>query len=201
MATLQIETDVTPTATEYKVVIPGLRDDNDVAPPRAILRRSNKYVIKTTATHEESDTGGYTGEREAEFKLDGLMDARLVRLDPETGTRKFNILQRWEGIVVERNEAEIVAILENLVDSESQTEIVTIPIEEIPPSDRGLLNKGGVFYWHIGYHTSSGGTLCRVSEIRARRTPIWTEQILEQVKIDARELFVQVLGNDHETTE
>ena len=103
--------------------------------------------------------------------------------------RRFNILRQWEGVVTSVSNENITATLEDLTDDEAAPETVSLPLAEIPPSDRELLQPGCVFYWHIGYDTSEGGQLRRVSEIRVSRTPEWSSHQLARVQSRASEQF------------
>lgn len=116
--------------------------------------------------------------------------APLIRLPAGTLPKKrVQVLQQWEGIVTAVAVDAFFADLQDVGDSSQPLEVVEIPIEEVPEDDRSLLVEGAVFYWSIGYETSPGGTLRRVSEIRMRRTPRWTKRAIQQVKKRAEELF------------
>jgi hypothetical protein len=62
-------------------------------------------------------------------------------------------------------------------------------MQEFALSDRPLLEPGSVFYWSIGHETTAGGQLCRVSEIRVRRTPVWSQQAIERVRLLGKQLY------------
>jgi hypothetical protein len=80
-----------------------------------------------------------------------------------------------------------IAVLEDLT-SEGENEEAEIPIEEVPASDRGLLEPGAMFYWCIGYLDRVGGQRMRASEIRFRRLPAWSERELSRARKEAEEL-------------
>jgi len=83
-----------------------------------------------------------------------------------------------------------------LVDLTGDTpdEEVEIPREEVSASDCALLREGAVFYWTIGYSDSVKGQRRRVSEIRFRRLPAWTEEDIQRAEREAEE-FGFVLGS------
>lgn len=89
--------------------------------------------------------------------------------------RPFQILQQWEGIVREVTSDSVWAELIDLTDQARPDEEVELPLEEIPRSDWPILKPGSVFYWAIGREWSPGGQMRRVSEIRMRRMPQWTQ--------------------------
>ncbi|MFG0334252.1 MAG: hypothetical protein ACF8TS_12880 [Maioricimonas sp. JB049] len=99
------------------------------------------------------------------------------------------MLQQWEGVVDELTCDSFFAQLHDLGSEPSGVEIVEIPLVEVPPDDRPLVVEGALFYLSIGYETSVGGQLRRVSEIRFRRTPRWTKRALEKAKLRAEKLF------------
>ena len=114
----------------------------------------------------------------------------LIRLPAGTLPReKIRVLQKWEGVVTEITEDSVFADLQDLSELSLPIEVVEIPIEEISEDDRHLLIEGAVFYWSIGYETSAGGQLRRMSEIRLRRTPRWTKRAIQQIRKRAEELF------------
>ena len=114
----------------------------------------------------------------------------LIRLPAGTLPKEHvQLLQQWEGVITEVKSDSFFADLQDLADANQPIEVVEIPIEEIPNDDMALLVEGAIFYWSIGYETSAGGQLRRVSEIRMRRAPRWTKRGIQQVKKRAEELF------------
>jgi len=114
----------------------------------------------------------------------------LIRLPPGTLPKeRLRVLQQWEGVVTDVTKDSFFAEIQDLSDSSMPLELVEIPIAEISEDDRSLLGEGAVFYWCIGYETSQGGQLRRMSEIRMRRRPRWTRRTLQQASRRAEELF------------
>ena len=114
----------------------------------------------------------------------------LIRLPAGTLPKKrVQVLKQWEGVVTDVTSDSFFADLQDLGDSSLPLEVVEIPIAEVSEDDRPLLSEGAIFYWSLGYETSPGGQLRRMSEIRLRRTPRWTKRTLENVKQRAEELF------------
>jgi hypothetical protein len=124
----------------------------------------------------------------------------FVEFPPCQAPRMFTILQQWEGVVSEVTEDSVWAELLDLTDRSKALEIVELPLDEIAESDRPLLKPGCVFYWCIGYENPSG-TRRRVSEIRVRRTPEWSDHSIDSVRSKARELLRRLDedGKNHTT--
>jgi len=125
----------------------------------------------------------------------------LVRILPgRAPRRRFEILQQWEGVVSEVAGDAVWANLLDLTDPSKPAEIVELPLAEIAEADRPLALPGSVFYWSIGYERSQGGQISRVSEIRMRRTPEWSQHVIESVKRKASELLDQLSSHgEHES--
>jgi hypothetical protein len=79
---------------------------------------------------------------------------------------------------------EFSARLKDRTNAEAADEFVTLSLDEVPESDRALVQPGAVFYWFIGYDVSRFGQLTRTSRIRFRRLPAWTPA--ERRKIEER---------------
>ena len=119
-----------------------------------------------------------------------LVAPPLIRLPPGTLPKeRVRVLQQWEGVVTDTTDDSFFAELQDLGKPLVPLEIVEVAIDEVPEDDRSLLVEGAVFYWSIGYETSPGGQLKRMSEVRLRRTPRWTKRSLQQAKKQAEEMF------------
>jgi hypothetical protein len=99
---------------------------------------------------------------------------------------RFEVLQKWEGVVLEVLSDSFTARLSDLT-RQGPDEDAEFALEEIDIGDRDLLRPGAVFYWNIGYSDSLTGR-ARVSIIRFRRLPIWRRDELEKAKRDAERL-------------
>lgn len=122
--------------------------------------------------------------------------APLIRLAPlRAPRRRFDIVLQWEGVVREIEGDSVRAELLDLTDPSAAMEIMEIPLAEIPVGDQPLLKEGSVFYWSIGYETSPGGQIRRVSEIRVRRTPRWSQHTINAIRAKAASLFGEYSGN------
>jgi|SRR6185437_503557 len=99
---------------------------------------------------------------------------------------RFEVLQKWEGIVLDVLRDSFTARLIDLT-LEGADEEAEFSLDEIDEDDKGLLKPGAVFYWNIGYSDSPSGR-ARVSIIRFRRLPVWRSEELERAKLDAERL-------------
>jgi hypothetical protein len=122
----------------------------------------------------------------------------LVRLnsDSSRSSRRFQLLQQFEGVVTEVGGREFSADLRNLTDSKAEIQIAEFDFLELAASDRPLVVPGAVFYWVIGYDITAGGTVRRMSEIRLKRSPTWSTGKLASVKARAAERFQKMMNFD-----
>lgn len=100
--------------------------------------------------------------------------------------RHFELVQRWEGFVLEVKENSFIARLIDLTE-EGPEEEAEFPLEEIYKDDRKLITPGAVFYWNIGYLDSSSGRT-RASIVRFRRLPAWTVGEIKEAKREAQRI-------------
>lgn len=119
----------------------------------------------------------------------------VIRIRSDVAPRRFEILQQWEGTITNVEQDAFWADLHDVTTPSNPTEIVELPIDEIAISDRPLLRPGSVFYWSVGYETSPGGQIRRVSEIRLRRTPVWSQRALDHARAIGGELFERFCGD------
>ncbi|MEN8180191.1 MAG: hypothetical protein ABFS39_16445 [Pseudomonadota bacterium] len=111
---------------------------------------------------------------------------------PEKKRAVFQVLQEWEGHVIEVCDDHFSAELVDITADESVAmEEADFSIDEVSGSDTPLVKPGGVFRWSIGYLRSPGGTKKRVSQIVFRRLPLWTKKDLQQ----AESLAVKISGS------
>jgi hypothetical protein len=141
----------------------------------------NGFAKAETAFAENSISRPARTKKSLPFK-------RAVRLKPATlSDDRFQVLQKWEGTVLEMDAAALFARLKDLTHDNPDEE-VEIEFEEILPDDLPLVQPGASFYWSIGYLHKSHGQRIRASEIRFRRIPGWTDdEILNaenQVAVD-----------------
>lgn len=131
--------------------------------------------------------------------VDDASTERPQHIDPEpkpvlrfpvlpTPRSRFKVLQKWEGTVKEISERECISVIRNLTTPENPDEEMAFSFEEIPQSDGDLVAPGAIFYWYIGYEDRIDGQRNRVSSIRFRRLPVWTEKELTEARHKAETL-------------
>lgn len=98
-----------------------------------------------------------------------------------------DIKQKWNGVVIDCNDHELTARLEDLTDPKNPDEIVVLSIEEIDKGDQTLIQNGAVFLWQIGYRQGSKYPRERFSKISFRRLPKWTEEDIQDAEKLAKE--------------
>jgi|ERR1043166_3552315 hypothetical protein len=108
-----------------------------------------------------------------------------VRIHPPRS--KFLPLQKWEGTVLKIRKDSFICRLTDL-NRKGLHEEAEIPIEEVPTTDRPLIELGAVFYWNIGYLDNEVGQRIRASIIRFRRLPVWTKSEIDKAKLEATRL-------------
>ena len=98
----------------------------------------------------------------------------------------FVSLQKWEGAVLSVTKDAFSARLVDQTNPNPEEE-AEFSIDELDPDDLELLEPGAIFYWNIGYLDKKSGRI-RISDIRFRRLPAWTERDLKEAEIAAEEL-------------
>lgn len=100
----------------------------------------------------------------------------------------LEVLQEWEGYVVDIGKTDFVARLIDLTaGSEHEDEEATIPLAEISDDDLARMREGSIFRWVIGYERSVTGTKKRVSQIVFRDLPVITAADLREAEAWAEE--------------
>ncbi len=121
---------------------------------------------------------------------------RPPRAEPTASVR---VLHAWKGRVVLCEATQFVAILHDQVDMSRPDEQVTIGVNEVDPSDQGLLKEGATFYWSF-FEEVRLGTRRVATDLRFRRLPVWTRTEIDEVKRRAVER-ARRFGIDIDTAE
>ena len=169
----------------------SLRFREDDGRADAILPSSPVQPQPTeTPKTRSQDTLSMSSDSKEHLRKTQLAAGPLIRLvRGHAPHRRFQVLQHWEGVVIAVEDDMIRAELIDLGDRRQPVETVGVPIAEVPAPDRPLLSPGRVFYWSIGFEHSAGGQLRRVSEIRFRRTPEWSQHKIELIEAAASRLI------------
>jgi hypothetical protein len=83
---------------------------------------------------------------------------------------KFQVLQKWEGIVEEVKKDHILVKLIDLTNGGTDEEAL-LDYEDISADDLALVKEGAMFYWSIGYETQLDRQVKKSSFIKFRRLP------------------------------
>jgi hypothetical protein len=129
----------------------------------------------------------------------GLLDVptsvptRLERLRPvfqrwPVPREFFVALQRWEGYVESVAEETFLARLVDLA-GQLPEEVAEFFLSDVSDGDRGLLQPGAVFYWSVGYRLSSTRRRSKVSLLRFRRLPRWSDRDIERVRVETERML------------
>jgi hypothetical protein len=94
---------------------------------------------------------------------------------------RFDVLQKWEGVVTETNGNTFQARLIDLV-GERPDQVAEVLLNEVSPRDRKRVSRGAVFYWYIGYRDEPNGDRERTSRIRFRRLPALAPSEIESAE-------------------
>jgi hypothetical protein len=156
-------------------------------------------VVRSHRPFDESDSMPATSSRSTERQVaPAQQPVTLTRLRNSTplDPRRIQILRQWEGIVDGVRRGEFTANLNSLTNPRGSALTGEISFDEVSDADRALIEPGAVFYWVIGYDKSPGGQVTRVSEIRFRRSPEWTDRKLKKVQSEGEEWFRQVVSDE-----
>lgn len=100
--------------------------------------------------------------------------------------KPFNVIQKWEGKVLEVGEETFTAELIPLKGEEGELIAEIYIDEQIDEDDLSLLRPGSIFYWTIGYKKDP--YTMTISLIRFRRIPPITKGQLLKANIQASKL-------------
>lgn len=105
-------------------------------------------------------------------------------IDPPSRRGRFEVIQKWEGHVLEiDNEVFLARLIP--ISGQGGIQEAEMYLTEIAAEDKDLLEPGAVFYWSIGYYIRPSGNWQKASVIRFRRLPVWTEYQLQKAEREA----------------
>jgi hypothetical protein len=126
-----------------------------------------------------------------------LLSATGGNVSPEAATRevgaqrtvpaRFDVLQKWEGVVTAVNSETFRARLVDLTGAQPDQE-AEVFLNEVSPRDRRRVVQDAIFYWYIGYRDESNGDRERASRIRFRRLPPLTDSEVDAARRAAEAL-------------
>jgi hypothetical protein len=158
--------------------------DPDAVPDAVRIRLETGDSVTTTPLETQPSTAKHNGTATSEK----LADPPTIWLrTPKPTPEYLLVLQKWEGTVLSRGRDSFQARLtnKNQVCPDEEAEIL---LDEVSEDDLPLVTPGAVFYWSIGYHVGTNKQKKRVSIIRFRRLPSWTEKELQQANEQADRL-------------
>ena len=183
-------------ATEY---VPGAAR-NDGMPSQRVA-----YAEAVRAIQAPSPTAPKDSQWEEEGPLEGAPNRDpdqipiapvVVFPKPIFSASRSELLQQWEGTVVEVDSGWMKVTLDSLTEHESTEEQATIELDEVPDADRSLVEVGAVFYWSIGYRVEPHGQKTLTSNIRFRRLPAWTSTEIQRAKSFAAKFDILFENDD-----
>jgi hypothetical protein len=110
------------------------------------------------------------------------------------------VLQQFEGVVTEVGPDSVSAEIYDLTDTARPVEVIELPISEVPLGDRAYFKPGGAFYWSVGRETTAGGQIRRVSEIRLRRSHMWSQRAVNALQAKGEQLLNRFSNHGSEST-
>lgn len=105
--------------------------------------------------------------------------------------RPLELLREFEGTVQEVDATSFRAVFRDITDPSRPEEEGTIERSDVDDGDQSLIEPGAVFHWVISYELRPSKK--RVSEIRFRRMPNWSEPDLRRARERASRL-AEVFG-------
>jgi hypothetical protein len=163
----------------------NIRDADFILPTPPVPEKLQSLSSGSTAQTPKKETNTLSPD-DLRIKV-----APLIKLSGHEGpVRRFKVLQQFEGKVTELYEVSgtFRADLIDLTDSAKERESAEFSLDEIHPADRSLVTPGSVFYWIMGFETTPSDYK-RVSEIRLRRSPPWSEYEIEAITREGHELY------------
>lgn len=145
--------------------------------------------VKTCTTLDYASPQAPTAQRRVDLHKDW---APILVPPLRRSTERFRLLQLWVGVVQEVADDGLVVTLFDQTNRQYPEEDVTISLSEIPEQDHPLLKPGAILYWSIGYREDQGQPRERVSCVRARRLPVWSETDLERGRANAQKVIADL---------
>lgn len=160
-------------------------------------KSSEKIRLTNGKTISEKDTDLLESANEKENLVSNVLNeysSRRFWYKKEVSVyENFISLQRWEGHVIKITRSSFWARLFNFSDS-GIVEEAKFSKEEIDKQDEDLLDIGSIFTWNIGYLDRPSGR-SRISIIRFRRLPTWSQCELAKAKSEAAQ-FIELFKNE-----
>lgn len=118
----------------------------------------------------------------------------VVRIPPaprsrETGSERFTLLQKWDGVVLDTDAETFTA---RLLDSHGElpSQQATFSRSELSPEEESQIAVGASFVWTIGYRHNPSRE--RISYLYFRRLPPWSEDELKSARDRAEKVSTAI---------
>ncbi len=151
-----------------------------------LFDRADNLAHLQNGKHDAMRNGFLAPSETSSDEREQADDLSVNQNHPKKPGKRFRIIQKWEGTVIEVTNDTIVVELKTISGEEGDL-IAEIFMEEVDRDDRTLVIPGAVFYWNIGYLQQPSGTM-RISLIRFRRLPPWNKRQLQKAKIETAKL-------------
>lgn len=158
---------------EASVVRPQL-DGEAVLPPRV-----KQWRVRTLARDSASTRRSPALDGGGAIDLSDYVVLPVRFPVDQKPSASIDVLQKWEGRVLENGKDFFRAVVFDLVDMTTEEE-VEFDLAEVTDDDLALVRPGAVFYWSVGYRVEVSRTKSRTSLIRFRRLPVWSRDDLRR---------------------
>jgi hypothetical protein len=176
-----------PSTTNISPVVAAGSHDSLPLPPRVVRSALNASFLSRegvlTVPQAKAPGETMTAERRV------VRIPRVIR-SPETGSERFTLLQKWDGVVLEVDAETFTA---RLLDSHGElpAQQATFSRSELSSEERTQIAVGASFVWTIGYR-HVGATRHRDSTIYFRRLPTWSDDELESARDRAEKVSAEI---------
>ena len=163
-----------------------------------ILRVRNDTDENTVSNHNKSSLP--TLETKGDDKSRNVTIRHTSRLIRESNVINEEITQYWSGVVESIDGSDVLVTLKDKTDPEQPDEQVKLDIKEFDKRDLDVLQPGAMFLWYMGYRQTRKTTKYRISVIRLRRLPKWSQREISRAQDKSTEIFDFFHGDTENTT-
>lgn len=164
------------------------------------LQKDEDYILLDPVSKNDVEMGGEPANESSTTRVSYYYSVppRLLHYSMQYKLRnqrtrpKFQVLQKWEGIVEEINGDTILVKLIDLTNGGTHEE-TELDLQDISPDDIQLVKKGAMFYWSIGYETQRDRQVKKSSFIKFKRLPKLDPSQFDVIHDRARQLEDQIL--------
>ena len=154
----------------------GQQNETVSTPPWVDSPRAMVYLEPPPADQDINEESSCSST--AHSARDVLRNVAMVPLIPRVtkgNGSTFQILQVWEGTVIEILDDVFVASLSDKTKPSNPDERVEFAYSELKEDDKRLVSPGSVFYWTVGREITPAGQLWSRSNVELAIPPIGHE--------------------------